>query len=136
MLSEEFSCQTIDLKHAQINPGAIKKVPARFAYYYKIVPVDFKRNTLTVAVASVLDVKTQDEIRTHLGCDIEILIALEEDVAEAMKRFYGIGADTLGEIGRSGHSLQGDPAKEETIENIEELYLTGLQIEQIQCLAH
>jgi type II secretory ATPase GspE/PulE/Tfp pilus assembly ATPase PilB-like protein len=115
----------VDLKTAVPDKVAIAKVPTKIAAYYKIVPVAFKDRVLTVAVSYPLDVKIQDEIRTQLGYDIVLALAPEAEVAEAFKKYYGLGAETLEGISAqapgSGERASSLADLQEKIEDIEKL---------------
>lgn len=119
IISQNFNLPAIDLKNYVIDKAAVEKVPARIAFYYKFIPLRLKEKTLTVACALPFDIKTQDEIRTHISHNIEVALVLEDDLLDAQKRLYGLGADTLDKI-----SLREGPvvvSREDVIENIEEL---------------
>ncbi|HTL71279.1 MAG TPA: ATPase, T2SS/T4P/T4SS family [Candidatus Eisenbacteria bacterium] len=121
LLRLPFIEQAADLK---AEPSAIEKVPLKVAEYYKIAPLRLDKRKLTIAVSAPLDLRTQDDIRAHLGCEIEIELAREKDVAEAIKRFYGFAAGTIGEImAQAPASSSAAPVGEgyEKIENIEKL---------------
>jgi type II secretory ATPase GspE/PulE/Tfp pilus assembly ATPase PilB-like protein len=65
----------------------------------------------------------QDEIRTQLGYDIVTALSSQEDVQEALKKYYGLAADTLERISTA---ISGDSAPQETltqdvVEDIEKL---------------
>ena len=45
-----------------------------------------------------MDLRTQDDIRAHLGYEVEMVLAREKEIAEVLKRFYGFAAGTIGEI--------------------------------------
>ncbi|MDD5501671.1 MAG: type II secretion system protein GspE, partial [Candidatus Omnitrophica bacterium] len=49
VLSEQFNIPFIRLKETSIDPQAVKKVPAKFAWYYKVMPVKFSDNKLVIA---------------------------------------------------------------------------------------
>ena len=55
----------------QIKPEILEKVPAKFACHYKIIPVKFEGNTLTVAIEDPLDINTLDDISLFLGFKVE-----------------------------------------------------------------
>lgn len=94
----------------------MKKNPTRIAFYYNFFPLKIEGKTLTIAVSYLLDIKTQDEIRTHLGCNIKMMLASKEDISDALKRYYGLGADTLEKISPP----QREVSLKEEIEDIEE----------------
>ncbi|MBS1714542.1 MAG: type II/IV secretion system protein [Armatimonadetes bacterium] len=59
---------------------------------FKSLPLDAQGNRLLVAMANPLDVFVIDELRTLTGREIEPLIAVEEDVVNAITALYGGGA--------------------------------------------
>ena len=54
-----------------IDPEVVKKVPAKFAYHYKMIPIGFKNNILIIGVSDPTDMHTLDDIRLLLGCEID-----------------------------------------------------------------
>ncbi len=119
-LAEELDLEAIDLNKTVPEKEALDKVSARIAFYYHFLPLEFKEgHSLVIAVGYPFDIKTQDELMIHLGCNIKMKLALEEDIYESLKRYYGLGADTVDKISRSTKETDEAPVKE--IENIEEL---------------
>jgi len=117
LVASEFGITAIDLKNATAQPQAISKIPTRIAFYYKFIPIEIEDRLLTLAVSSPFDVKTQDEIRTHLGYDIKMVLALEDEISEALKKYYGLGADTLQKISSTQTEIT---PKEKAVDNIED----------------
>ena len=91
----EYRVPCVLLERTIPEPEAIAKVPAGFAYKNKIFPIRLEDKTLTVAMADVLDVILIDEIRLVTGCDINPLLADEEDIEAAIIRFYGKTASQI-----------------------------------------
>ena len=125
ILSAQFQLTRIDLAKTVIEKAAIEKVPLKFAEYYHFVPVRLQNRKLTIAVSSPYDVRTQDEIRTHTGCEIQMMLARGEEVSEAIKRYYGLGAGTIEKIlqaapSREASSVEAQPQAEK-VEDIEKL---------------
>ena len=87
--SIEYDVQCVLLERAIPESEATAKVPAGFAYKNKIFPIRLENETLTVAMADALDVVLIDEIRLVAGCQINPLLADEEDIEAAIIRFYG-----------------------------------------------
>ncbi|MCZ6676725.1 MAG: ATPase, T2SS/T4P/T4SS family [Candidatus Poribacteria bacterium] len=69
--------------------GATEKVSASFAYRNKVLPIRLDEATLMVAMADVLDVMLIDEMRLVTECEIDPVLADEEDIETAIIRFYG-----------------------------------------------
>jgi len=95
LLSRHLDIPYVKLKEKKISSDVILKVPAKFASYYKAIPIDFKDNTLVVAMADPLDARTLDDIRLLLNLEVRAVLASETDIQEAISKYYGLGAATL-----------------------------------------
>jgi len=95
LLSEKMRLSCLDLKNAAVDKALINKIPVKVALYYKFMPLELKDRVLTIAVDSPLDLKTQDEIRTQLGYDIVMALACHDQITDALKKHYGLAADTI-----------------------------------------
>jgi type II secretion system protein E len=95
ILSRHLNTQYIKLKGRDIEPSIIQKVPAKFASHYKIIPVEFKDNCLMIAMADPLDIRTLDDVRLLLGLEVKGVLASESEIEEAIRKYYGVGAETL-----------------------------------------
>lgn len=98
VLSCQLNINYIKLKNRDIEQLIIEKVPAKFASHYKIIPVEFKDNTLLVAMTDPLDIRTLDDIKLLLGLEVKAALASELEIQEAIRKYYGVGADTLERI--------------------------------------
>jgi type IV pilus assembly protein PilB len=97
-LAEYLHMETVDLKRATINKSVTDRVPVKFASYYKFMPIAVEDNKLKIATAVPMDVRLQDELRVHLGMEPKVVLALEEDIFEALKKYYGLASDTIDRI--------------------------------------
>ena len=97
-LSEQLHLDIIDVRAVEIDKKVLDKIPVRFAWYYKFMPLSIEQKTLTLAVFFPLEVKVQDEIRVHLGFEPRIVLAKEYDIIESLKKYYGLAADTIDRI--------------------------------------
>lgn len=97
-LSQASGLKTVEFRKLTIEPAVLEKIPVKFAWYYKLIPVSFDRNILTAAGASPLNVKTLDEIKLHIGYEVQLVLADEHELQEAFKRYYGLASDTIEKI--------------------------------------
>jgi type II secretory ATPase GspE/PulE/Tfp pilus assembly ATPase PilB-like protein len=109
-----------DIRDASVEKSVLDKVPVKIASYYKFVPLKIKDRVLTIAVASPLDIMTQDEIRTQLGYDIEIVLSSQDQISEILKKNYGFAADTLEKMVSQAPAM-GQAVSQAKIEDIERL---------------
>lgn len=98
ILAEQFGTSYIKLKHAEIPHNVIELVPPKLATHYKIMPIDTEGITLTIAMSNPMDIHTLDELKLLLNKDIKTVLASEWDINEAIKKYYGVGADTIERI--------------------------------------
>ena len=97
-LSRQLNIAYVKLKGVDIDPLIIQKVPAKFASHYKVIPLEFKENILVIAMADPLDVRTLDDIRLLLGLEVKGVLASELEIQDAIRKYYGVGAETLERI--------------------------------------
>ena len=106
ILSERLNLKRIDFLDNQIEKTAVDRVPLKVAEYYKFMPLKLQDRKLVVASVFPLDTRTQDSIRTLLGFDIEMVLARESDISDAIKKWYGLGAATIERILKTGKEEQ------------------------------
>jgi len=95
ILSKQLGIPYVNIKEMNISPEIIKKVPAKFASHYKLMPIKMENGTLVIAVTDPLDIHTIDDIKLLLGYEVKPVLAGEKDILEAIKKYYGIGAGTV-----------------------------------------
>ncbi len=98
----EYGTPIIQLEEVNPEQEALDKVPPSFAYRNTIVPVNLEDNVLTVAVADVQDITLMDEIQFVTECEINLLLADEEEISESIVRLYGQTAASLLSAGIKG----------------------------------
>ncbi len=87
------------LRDTPVSPAAVRRLSAKLAAHYHVVPVDVADNgMMTVAVCDPLDMRAVEDIETSLGVRVVRVLACREDIDEALQRYYGVGADTVERI--------------------------------------
>jgi type II secretion system protein E len=109
------------LKDISVSSDVIKTVPAKFVWHYKFMPLKIKGKTLTIAVSDPLAVWLMEDLKLHLGFDVERVLSTEDEILAAIRHFYGIGAETVEEILTQGSTAvtERERIKEEEIEDVE-----------------
>ena len=95
ILSQQSGVEYIRIKDIRIDPAVIEKIPAKFACHYELIPIEVAGNTITVAMTNPLDIHTIDDIRLLLKRDIKPVLASRKEILEAIKKYYGVGAETI-----------------------------------------
>ncbi len=86
------------LREVSISAAAIRRLSAKLAAHYHVVPVRVTPGGLTVAVSDPLDRRAVEDIETSLGVRVERVLACRADIDEALQRYYGVGAETVERI--------------------------------------
>lgn len=90
----------------------VSKAPARFVTHYNFVPVGERNGTLKVAVSEPLNAQLLDDIRMVVKQRVEPVVATPAEIGRSIKKFYGLGADTveriLGETEGGAHVVRLD----------------------------
>jgi len=94
-LAEQMGLQVVSLADIAIPPEVISHVTEPMAQMYRIVPVSFKNNTLTIATAEPQKLSIADELRSFLGYDIRSVVTTEKDLQAALDRYYAASAESV-----------------------------------------
>src|SRR3989338_7784109 len=96
-LAEHLQLPVVSLGQFAVDEHVIKKVPVRFAWYYRCMPLRLKGKTLMLAMSDPLQVRPLDDLKVHYGLEADVVLSTDTEIQEAIQRFYGVGADTMGE---------------------------------------
>ena len=94
-LAEQMGLQVINLGDVAIGPDVLAHVSEPMAELYRIIPVSFRDNTLTVAMCDPQRFQVLDELRSFLGYDVRAVVATEKDLTRAMERYYAVGSESV-----------------------------------------
>ena len=87
-LGEQQNMKVVSLGDAPIAPELLEKLTETMAQLYRVIPVKYDGHTLTVATCDPQNLSIQDELRTFLGIDIEMVVATEREIKASIERFY------------------------------------------------
>ncbi len=97
-LSEQFGIHYQGIKELSIEDKVITAIPPRYAWHYKFMPLKLKGNLLSIAISNPMDVWLPEDIKLNLGYDVEIVLASEQEIRDCLRRYYGVGAETVEKI--------------------------------------
>ncbi|RIK83910.1 MAG: pilus assembly protein PilB [Planctomycetota bacterium] len=103
-LGVQMNMPTISLQGVQLPQKVLDKITPQMAQMYRIVPLKFDEDTLTIAMADPQNLAVRDELRTLLGYNIRGVVASERDVLAAIERYYNEEADSVEKIVREMES--------------------------------
>lgn len=117
-LGIQAGIEFIDLSKMDIPKRVLQKISPTIIKIYKILPVSFEEDTLTIAMGDPLNVNISDDLRFMLGCSVKGVIAKENDILEAIQKYYGEKGESinelLGEIDKNIPAMQREEEEEVT----------------------
>jgi len=94
-LCERLRVTPINLHDCTLDPEIVRTIPEELATEQHMVPISKIQHTLTVAVSNPFDVVTLDQLRNTTGCELRLVLSLEDTIDRALNRIYNPGAATL-----------------------------------------
>ena len=94
-LAEQMNMQVINLSDVVVPPEVLNYVTEPMAQLYRIVPISFRDDVLTIAMCDPQKLSVLDELRGFLGYDIRAVVATERDVLKALDRYYAVGGESV-----------------------------------------
>lgn len=98
VLSVQLGMKEVDLSQIKIPKELLNRVPSSIAKAYKIVPVRMEGNILVVAMGDPMNVQILDDLRFMLDCEVKGLRSNEEEVNDAIEKFYGVQAESIEDL--------------------------------------
>ncbi len=90
-LSKHHGVPSVDLGDIDVPQEVIDLVPAKIAERHQCVPVNRSGTTLVVAMADPSNIYAIDDLRFSTGYDIEVVVASETAIEDALKEYYDAG---------------------------------------------
>ncbi len=98
IMSEQLAIPLVDLAETDVDVETLRNLPAKLVYRKNLVPISRSDGTLTVATSDPYDLYVFDELRLLTGLSIQPALAPEDEIAEVIKKHYGVGGDTIDEM--------------------------------------
>lgn len=89
ILSEQYNVPKISLKDIEIEDDVIAILSKQIALRYTVIPISRIGNTLTVAMSDPSNMNAQDDIKFLTDYNVEVVVASENDIIEAIEKYYG-----------------------------------------------
>jgi type II secretory ATPase GspE/PulE/Tfp pilus assembly ATPase PilB-like protein len=117
-IGDQFHMPVVDLESMVVESKVLAALPPRLVYKQNCVPIRQNDGTITVATSDPFELSVMDELRLLTGCNIELVLADEDDLHKFIRVNYGVGGDTLGEMtgaaaaGKDANAVEGVPSDE------------------------
>jgi len=95
----------VDLKKQSVPTEAKNKISTKVAFQYYAVPTDYQNGTLQVAVCNPFDTAMLNSVQFDAKMPVQFALAPKTEIDKALKKYYGVGAETLDELAKEDEPL-------------------------------
>ncbi len=88
-LSDQLSMPVVNFEQGPAISPETENLPARFLRQFKVLPVALHDHTVRLAMADPLDFETIAAVRNSTGLKVEPVLAYEQEILDAIDRYYG-----------------------------------------------
>ena len=111
-LSDQLSIPLVTIEERPPASPETDNLSPRFLRQYRCIPVGREDHTITLAMADPLDFETLSAVRSCTGLKVTPVLAAEQEIVDAIDRYYGEAAKAEGEF---------DPDSAQASEDLEHL---------------
>lgn len=88
----------VNLKALDIPVEARARVSTKVAFQHVVMPTAFTDGVLQIAVSNPFDTALLNAVQFDAKCPVQFALAPRAEVEKALKKYYGVGAETLQEM--------------------------------------
>ena len=94
-LAEQMGMQVVSLSDVVIAPEVLTHITEPMAQLYRVIPLTFENNVLTIAMCDPQKLSIIDELRSFLGYDVKAMVCTEKEMLKALERYYSAGGESV-----------------------------------------
>src|SRR5580765_4218199 len=98
-LAKALNWPFLDLPKLNVPAEARNRISTKVAFQYSILPTEVNNGTLQVAVSNPFDTAMLNAVRFAAHSQVQFALATKLEIEKALKKYYGVGAETLEELG-------------------------------------
>ena len=104
----------LDLHKHTVSTEARNKISTKVAFQYSVLPAAVNNGALQIAASDPFDAAMMNAVRFDARMPVDFALAPKTEIEKALKKYYGVGAETLDELGE-GEALDLDLASDKEI---------------------
>ncbi len=95
----------IDLAKTEVSHEARKRLSTKVAFQYFVLPISFEKGQLQVATSNPFDAAMLSAVQFDARVPVIFALTTRTEIEKSLKKFYGVGAETLDEIAKEDEPL-------------------------------
>ena len=113
-LASSLGWPFVDLHTFTVPTETRNKISTKVAFQYSVLPAAVNDGALQVIVSDPFDAAMMNAVRFDARMPVEFALAPKVEIEKALKKYYGVGAETLDEMGE-GEPLELEIAADKEI---------------------
>ncbi len=97
-LAQVLGWAFLDLPHLTVSAETQKRISTKVAFQHTVLPTKFENDVLEVAVSNPFDTALLNAVQFDAQCPVRFSLSPKAEIEKALKKYYGVGAETLDEI--------------------------------------
>src|SRR6185369_13695842 len=98
-LAQALNWPFLEMAKLEVPAPARGKISTKVAFQYSILPTDVLDGTVQIAVSNPFDTAMLNAVRFDARGPVQFALAPRAEIEKALKKYYGVGAETLDEMG-------------------------------------
>src|SRR5256714_12491342 len=90
----------LELRKITVPTEARNKISTKVAFQYLVLPTDYQNGTLQVVVSNPFDTAMLSAVQFDARTPVQFALATRGEIDKALKKYYGVGAETLDELAK------------------------------------
>src|SRR5438874_8717413 len=97
-LAQALNWPFLDLPKLTVPAEARNRISTKVAFQYSVLPTLISDGSLQVAVSNPFDAAMLNSVRFDAHGPVKFALATKVEIEKALKKYYGVGAETLDEM--------------------------------------
>src|SRR5580692_2349383 len=104
-LAKALGWPYVELSKTEVSPEARKKISTKVAFQYFVLPITLENGQLQVVVSNPFDAAMLGAVQFDARVPVSFALTPRAEIEKSLKKFYGVGAETLDEISKEDDDL-------------------------------
>jgi type II secretion system protein E len=98
-LAQALNWPFLEMAKVEVPAPARNKISTKVAFQHSVMPTDMLDGTVQIAVSNPFDTAMLNAVRFDARGPVLFALAPKAEIEKALKKYYGVGAETLDEMG-------------------------------------
>ncbi|HLX71361.1 MAG TPA: GspE/PulE family protein [Verrucomicrobiae bacterium] len=98
-LAQALNWPFLEMAKLEVPAPARNKISTKVAFQHSVMPTDVLDGTVQIAVSNPFDTAMLNAVRFDARGPVQFALAPKTEIEKALKKYYGVGAETLEEMG-------------------------------------